>query len=338
MEKYTTWRDPSTGIAPFLPPVPAAETLSPILLLPKVLGVVFAIPRTLLVILIFLLRFLLSPLESLPLVLPVLDRLTLLLLGYSWINVDTFSQRLSRASLPKKDASIRGGDIIVSNWTSYIDVLYLSFRYKAQFLLPHVSTSSGAAQISFSLVSPLRMILRTGLIPAVAPTAEGESLGEIEKKLQKSGRVGVLFPECTTSNNRGLLKWASFIPTPPTTTALPGTPSTSTRTRYHLIVFKHPPPSPLLSSVTQPVPTTLNPLLHLFRVCSSPLPRSLLVKVSATPLEASLVGKDEMRMAETKMSEMAKLKRCVGMGWEEKKAFLELYLGGKVKGRKKNAD
>ena len=49
MEKFSTWRDPSNGIAPFVLPVPTGDdTSGPLLLLARLVQVIFAVVRFLL--------------------------------------------------------------------------------------------------------------------------------------------------------------------------------------------------------------------------------------------------------------------------------------------------
>jgi hypothetical protein len=58
MEKFSQWRDPATGIAPFLPPVPTGEpeSIFVVFLRPFIWSLAFS--RTLAVFLILVLHFL----------------------------------------------------------------------------------------------------------------------------------------------------------------------------------------------------------------------------------------------------------------------------------------
>jgi hypothetical protein len=142
----------------------------------------------------------------------------------------------------------------VSNWSSWIEILWLAFRFvyvgfmahdtndydpsfDPIFVLPvsndpvqqqdtlHETrttgrkTGTGSAAISlpgrpiarranivgFRKASLLRMVLSTGNTPLGASTCNYSSLEEIRCT---ANRPLVIFPECTTSNGRGLLKFA----------------------------------------------------------------------------------------------------------------------------------
>jgi hypothetical protein len=149
----------------------------------------------------------------------------------------------------------RAGDLIVSNWSSWIEILWLAFRsvylgfmahgtndadrsFDPIFVLPvsnndlvqqqdtlHETrttgrkTGTGSAAISlpgrpitqrakivgFCKASLFRMVLSTGNTPLSASTCNYSSLEEIRRT---ANRPLVIFPECTTSNGRGLLKFA----------------------------------------------------------------------------------------------------------------------------------
>lgn len=63
----------------------------------------------------------------------------------------------------------------------------------------------------FVEVSLLRMIRSCGLLPPFGSTGFSTplSLEDIRMRAKKSGRPVVIFPECTTSNGRGLLRFAN---------------------------------------------------------------------------------------------------------------------------------
>lgn len=65
---------------------------------------------------------------------------------------------------------------------------------------------SQAPILGFQQVSLLRMILLTGRVPPYSESLEIKSLEQIRKE---AGRPVVLFPECTTSNGRSLLKFSN---------------------------------------------------------------------------------------------------------------------------------
>jgi hypothetical protein len=157
--------------------------------------------------------------------------------------------------------SPQAGDIIVSNWVSWIELLWLAFRCVCQcwslatslrrifcsfdpiFVLPITEslptisitpqssipvthtpgrrTGTGSANvqsprrattprvyiIGYREVSLLSIIRSTGQVPPFGPARDypARTLEDIRKQ---ADRPVVVFPECTTSNGRGLLRFA----------------------------------------------------------------------------------------------------------------------------------
>ena len=167
----------------------------------------------------------------------------------------------------KENWAPKSGDIIISNWISWLELALLAFRYyTALFLRQHIHmtitirfnpifvlpvtstvdhteaavmsptrvtpgrrTGTGSAAISmpkqnrtptkranilgFNEVSLLSMISSCGHIPPFGDQAADvtyKSLGQIQARAEKAGRPLAIFPECTTSNGRGLLRFAAF--------------------------------------------------------------------------------------------------------------------------------
>jgi hypothetical protein len=141
---------------------------------------------------------------------------------------------------PKRGASGHGsiaqtlrapqrGDLILSNWTSYVDVLYLAFRHNPVFLLPVFGpagegtapltgrhTGTGSANISLSLPQPpllgyqpiplLSMLARTGSLPPTYTVPPRNMYKTLREARRKEMRPVCLFPEGTTSNGRAVLR------------------------------------------------------------------------------------------------------------------------------------
>jgi hypothetical protein len=65
----------------------------------------------------------------------------------------------------------------------------------------------------FHTVPLLRLLVLTGYTPASydIPTTGARTLEQIRKEAQASGKAVVVFPECTTSNGRGLLRFAKGV-------------------------------------------------------------------------------------------------------------------------------
>lgn len=135
-------QDPSTGIQPFLPLQTGPS--SPVALVLMPLAIVFGLVRALLLAVLLVIYFLLveiilQPLGALGLPLAslftaVLARLALGALGYYWIPTELASaKRMKQGISQTVPSSARKGDLIICNWTSYIDVLYLAFRCATPF-------------------------------------------------------------------------------------------------------------------------------------------------------------------------------------------------------------
>lgn len=131
------------------------------------------------------------------------------------------------------DRSPRRGDLIITNYTSYIDTLYLAYRYNPTFLLPVFApleqaplsettrtgrhTGTGSANIATAPVAQpaflgylpitlLALLGRTGDLPPtfdVIPTSAYKTL-KAARRAEK--RPVVLLAEGTTSNGRAVLK------------------------------------------------------------------------------------------------------------------------------------
>ncbi|KAG9002032.1 hypothetical protein FRB94_004124 [Tulasnella sp. JGI-2019a] len=336
MEKFSTWRDAGTGIQPFLNPVPPLETAPFYVKLYRPLGIIIGILRGVLLV-IPLALYGLAQLLSVILVLPPLrrlipgllvsisTRLALGLLGLWWISVETVTRKRSRSAPEVWDPV--AGDIIISNWASWIELLWLAFRWNPMFILPVAQlpsitegrtsssnttpgrwTGTGSAAIATPAAtsanrsrvpilgwqrrSLLQMIAHTG--QAVLTPEAAQNYGKImslEEIRSMTGRPLVIFPECTTSNGRAFLKFADVF----NDVSIPVK-------GYSVFVMavRYDPPTMTSPSLTHSVPTDLpflpNPLSHVFQLLSSPtLARSLTIRLLApsdSPSSASFMASE----------------------------------------------
>ncbi|KAI0750902.1 hypothetical protein C8Q80DRAFT_1229936 [Daedaleopsis nitida] len=382
MEKFSAFRDPGTGIQPFLKPIPPSGTdvlatvLTPI---SYALGVV----RTLLIFALAIVYFVLerscllfvsSPIPPVHRVAThfftaLFARVALLLAGVYWIPVDVVARKRTR-NTPKKEAwSPSAGDLIVSNWASWIEILWLAFRFNPIFLIPVCETldllpstpekstpisrtpgrrtGTGSAAISsptsrtptqrvpivgFRRVGLLSIISSTGHLPLIAgpSSAKPQSLEEIRSR---ADRPVVVFPECTSSNGRALLRFADVfrdIKVP------------VMKYKVFVMCVRYDPPTAFAPTLSHSIPSSvLNPLSHVFAVASCLAPHTLSIRLlspSESPssgaflLSEFLTGgiyPDELaECCAALMSQIGRVKR-VGMGWEDKAAFLNVYKGKK---------
>ncbi|KAG5644075.1 hypothetical protein DXG03_009165 [Asterophora parasitica] len=379
MEKFSAYRDPGTGIQPFLTPVPplGSDLLAKATLpLRYVIGAV----RTALVLVLLVLYVALVPgfciiFTPIPPLYRVfsggftalLSRAVLLVLGFFWITPEHVRRKRVRGQPQKEPWNPQAGDVIVSNWVSWIEVLWLAFRFNPIFVLPvsddvdtplatsesstpisHTPgrrTGTGSANISsprkaatvivpilgFRRVSLLSIIGLTGQVPPFGHSASTPPPSSLEDIRKAADRPLVVFPECTTSNGRGLLRFAKvFRQEVPVK-------------KYQVFVMcvRYDPPTPLAPTLAVSIPSaSLNPLPHLFSLAASitpPIisirllapsesPSSQLFIVSEIITDADFHDDQLTEVSAALIAQIGKMKRT-GMGWEDKASFLDFYRG-----------
>ncbi|KAF9469103.1 hypothetical protein BDZ94DRAFT_1245371 [Collybia nuda] len=377
MEKFSAYRDPGTGIQPFLTPIPplgsdflAKATLP--------LRLIIGLIRTTLILLLIPIYLVLVPgLCTLLVPLPFLyhpvshfftslcARTALFILGLFWIPEESVTRKRGRGQQKNQSWKPRGGDIIVSNWVSWIELLWLASRFNPIFVLPvcdaahtpsvsssastpitytpgrRTGTGSANIQSPSKLVTPrisitgfrevsLFSILRlTGQVP---PFDESFSpaIRPLETIRAKAVQPLVVLPECTTSNGRGLLRFSSVF-------------HQNVPVKNHqmfVMCVRYDPPTSLAPTLARSIPSkALNPLPHIFTLASSITPPAISIRLltpsdspssplfMASEVITGSAGEDQLTEAcATLISQIGKIKRT-GMGWEEKASFLEFYWG-----------
>ncbi|KZS97783.1 hypothetical protein SISNIDRAFT_546835 [Sistotremastrum niveocremeum HHB9708] len=368
MEKFSQYRDPATGIQPFLTPVPphAASTIAQVLF---VLGFVVGTLRTLVVLTIALvysiLQLLVYPLKPISsvydlvvhVITAVLGRISLLILGIAWIKVETVSRKRGRPSASKEVWSPKAGDIIVSNWTSWIEIVWLAIRFNPVFVLgvaeppvpstaslssvPGRKTGTGSAAISSPAKTPSAKAPIVGFVPVSLLKAISScgkpplSLDEASIKPQRlddirrsKSRPIAVFPELTSSNGRALLRFANVF----------GDQSSVPIKGYNVFVMcvRYDPPTNFSPTLTLSIPSSYNPLRHIFQLSRSfsfsQTPFIRLLAPSESPSSGAILASEFLTSSGDQASEacavlisqIGKLKR-VSQGWEDKISFLEFY-------------
>lgn len=373
MEKFSKWRDPSTGIQPFLP-IAQPQLAPAIKLLLFPLTTAFGLLESLLLVVITLIHVILvdgaclifipvPPLYRLvsKLFTASTCRLALGVMGYYWITTELVSGKKSAKNVSQTNRSPRAGDLIITNYTSQIDILYLAYRYNPTFLLPTFAplelttsqstgrhTGTGSANISSSQAQPdflgytpiplLNLLARTGSLPPTEEVLAAGSYKTLKGARRGEKRVVVLLAEGTTSNGRAVLKFPEGV-------LEEGDIGRDDEGIVWLKFFRHAPPTPLSAPSTSPLPlTALSTFNHLSQL---PIPKSLHIRtlhpshspsspsflpseiLSNTPGGFEGVGKNgegawREGVAVT-LAELGRVRRVRGMGWVEKSGFLGYY-------------
>lgn len=217
---------PGSGIAPFLP----VQTSSPGIYAPVcVFLFLFKLPFFLTVSTTYFLFLQWFPLGSL------LKKAILWMIlgipGVWWIDLQI--DGVKKGSLAKKHEGRvpEPSDIIASSFTSPLDSLYLAAIFDPIFTVSYPHTRQ-VQQISL-----LRAIFRALQTPKEYPTKGSKMTDLNDLLIRYPGRAIVVFPECTTTNGKGIL---------PVTPSLLTTPS---GTKIFPISLRYTP-----SDITTPVP------------------------------------------------------------------------------------
>ncbi|KAJ4466494.1 hypothetical protein J3R30DRAFT_3663631 [Lentinula aciculospora] len=374
MEKYSAYR-------PFLTPIPS-PTILPVRYLVGILRltlIIFLASIYLLVVLVLVSEILSTSLWtysswSSQAVIPPLKRVLsaaiiraiLFCLGFFWIQTEIVSKKRVRNQKSTDGWNPGAGDLIISNWASWVELLWLAYRFDPIFVLPIPESSAQQAPsvtsspisgtpgrrvgrssmpdvppssrnpssqiqiIGFTTVSIFTMLRETGRAPpftSAIGVAKTRSLDEIRRT---SDRPVVVFPECTTSNGRGLLRFANLYKQQ----SLPvkGWNVFIMCVRYDL-------PTGFSPTVTYSIPSSssFNLLSHVCTLASSLTIPALTIRLltqskspsSPTFMVSEIIGAsardDALSEASAVLiSQLGKFKRMT-MGWEDKVRFLEFY-------------
>ncbi|KAK0453590.1 hypothetical protein EV421DRAFT_1887821 [Armillaria borealis] len=378
MEKYSAYRDPGTGIQPFLapvaPPSPSGDVLAKIVLPIRYLIGTVRIILVLLVLGLYLILvegicFIFKPVAPLHRILArlftaLLSRLALLSAGIFWIHVECIKRKRGRQNQTADQWDPRPGDVIVSNWVSWIEILWLAFRFNPVFVLPVPASSAltsapskssdpvsrtpgrrtgtGSANVSVSTRAPrerisiigfqrlslLNVLRQSGNVPPYR-VGRGLAAQSFEAIRSTSDRPIVVFPECTTSNGRGLIRFCDVfnqnIPVQ--------------GWQVFVMCVRYDTPTILSSTLSHSIPArSVNPLSQVFNVATSITPPNVSIRLlapSESPSSPTFLASDVLsgsyndQLSEAcavLIAQLGKMKRT-GMGWEDKANFLEFYWG-----------
>ncbi|KAA1116272.1 hypothetical protein PGT21_007357 [Puccinia graminis f. sp. tritici] len=340
MEKFSTWRDPSTGLAPFVYPLPPLSTIQ----LPRIAWiplVPLALFRTALIVVLGLL-FVIFEGSGLVVSLfsvkfhsilqyyctAIFSRITLYLLGFTQLPSDRpFTHRTSSQKLIS--TTVRPGDLVVCNWSSYVDILYLAYLYNPIFIIPvlkHGAPSQGSEVLvrGFESKGVLGLIFRTGHPPSHNPATKIKSLAQFLQESKRLRRPLIIFPEGTTSNNRALLRCPKLNEI--------SVGKHDGKVKVFCLAIKHETPTPFKNSITVPIPTSPMNLMHMVQANLVPIlvpflisPRSILVRFPRTDfieLDSSTQLVNSFELAFDLISQAAKLKLTSQISCADKTGFL----------------
>ncbi|KAJ7499014.1 hypothetical protein FB451DRAFT_1203959 [Mycena latifolia] len=370
MEKFSAFRDPGTGVQPFLPLVPPPPNFLTKLAVP--LALLVGVVRTALVLVILVVHLVLvgglsvifipvPPVHRLVthLFTAITARIALLTLGLFWISIDNVTRKRGRGAKDIETWSPRAGDFIVSNWVSWVEILWLAFRFNPTYVLPVTETipspaasvptseaishtpgrrtGTGSANITAASRAPTARIPIVGfrqvsLVSALLSTGRAPPFGvgsyqSLEDIRRHAGSPVVVFPECTTSNGRALLHFADVFKEKVPVRG------------YNVFVMcvRYDPPTRSAATLAHTIPTALNPLSHIFSIATSLAPQAVSIRLLAPSESPSsqlflasevLTGSNEADpladACAALIAQIGKMKRT-RMGWEDKISFLDLF-------------
>lgn len=247
----------------------------------------------------------------------IFGRLWLFLLGFYNIKTSVFTLKkgVRRAVVTRPMLS---GDIILANHISYIDLIYLWTFYSPVFT---INTGTGVF-IKTSFWKALRWDL--GWTVDVSTEGKAMTLLELAEWSKKNnGGPVVAFPEGTTSNGRGLLKFTSIFPKD--LAKLPFS--------LHVLGFRY------AYSRFSPSFTASSPVAHIFQLLSQFQNELEVKQLSSLDLDETLDSTADKATLEERirlaLGQMLRI-RLTGLGLQDKQEFLEYYKQKENKKYKKN--
>ncbi|KAF2001511.1 hypothetical protein P154DRAFT_164240 [Amniculicola lignicola CBS 123094] len=197
MEKYSQFRDKGTAIAPFfsVPTPPSSPLWAPV----HIFLFVVRVPLLLGVSLLYFLFIEWIPAPSF--VKKCVLWFLLAIPGVWWVDLQVDGVKRGKLS-EMRDHLPHDGTVIASSFTSPLDPLYLAGIFCPLF------TRSWPGTRKVEPISLFRAILLAFSHPSLAPgnPAKLVSLKELQERHPKS--IICVFPECTTTNGRGILPFS----------------------------------------------------------------------------------------------------------------------------------
>ncbi|KAF2075825.1 hypothetical protein CYY_002859 [Polysphondylium violaceum] len=214
MEKFSNWRDGPTGIHPLLPTKSKNVNVFDYIF-KYVIGPLFGILRLPFVVLLTLLLVLFDTLTRMipvGVISRVLNRFFTIifarwiLFAMGYFKIEESTETLSRS---KKAAGSIGtfkmNDVIICNHSSYVDIIYLAYRFSPTFAVPpndRDPTTFSARLIPLNIAQALKNAIFS---PLHLNQDSVDTKILMEKITNSWSGPLVILPEGTTSNGQGLL-------------------------------------------------------------------------------------------------------------------------------------
>ncbi|KAJ9134611.1 Acyltransferase [Pleurostoma richardsiae] len=198
MEKFSQFRDRGSGISPFIPINTPSSAASSIL---HAFVFIFRLPFFLTYVVAYFLL-----LQHLPL--PAVGRKLLLwgmmgIPGIWWVDLQIDGVKRGSLSSQPPERVPHPRSVIAASFTSPIDALYLAAVFDPVFTVSYPSTRK------VQRVSLLRAVLLALSPKQFAPAPTGKNLTDLRALLERyPGRAVAVFPECGTTNGKGVLPFS----------------------------------------------------------------------------------------------------------------------------------
>jgi len=229
MEKFNTWADSFTGVQPFLPLPSLAHSLSGFqkllywikwLVVSPILAL-FKLPFVLLTLALLVLLDSLGQFIPVPLLRRgflrtihfIFGGSLLVMIGLLWDSKYVPSKRGNSKPTQACGSYFKSGDLIVANHTSYVELIYLLFKFSPQFTsAPNTWSGDNVPEGIVIPVSFFRALLDTIYQPLYSVDKAIPLQNVILETIKQQKGPIVLFPEATTTNGKVLLGCVPLLP------------------------------------------------------------------------------------------------------------------------------
>ena len=320
MEKYRRFSDQGTGIQPFVPMRCTESAVTRFLITPVVLllrfplvfvfGVLIAVFGVVLPAAVGALVPSLGQLLRSLLLKPLL-RILLLVLGVN------FTHRTWPLSVDRPESPYyAGGDIVVTNFCSYVDVLYHALRLAPVFAFAHDDTDGTTRVVTLGLIGAMRYAAASYETQLTA-YENSTTVAEASAMAAQRGAPLVLFFEGTPTNGKGVLAAPDRLIT--------GTPQKTTKFHLTALLYHDSSSASVTERPSLTYPSTGGVQAHLWGLLATPLHSVKAVTVSPSRVPQLSAIPDHSLLWKSliaKLCEASGLK-AMQLKRKDKAAFLE---------------